>query len=319
MSNCIYTPAEIRAAAAPAVWSCSEISAELIEQWADYIDCTGRTFETYTANVRRFYIWLQAQGIKQPERLDVIRYRDQLEQDHKPATVHAYLIAVKLFFQWTESCGKYPDIAKRVKGTKVDTDYKKDPLTSSQAGRVLGSIHTDNIAGLRDYAIIALMLTTGLRTRSIILADIRDIKPLGEMTVLFYQGKGHKEKADYVKLSEPVLNAMMRYLVARGEPAPNEPLFASAAHRNAGERMTTRSVSRIVKEALRAAGLESERLTAHSLRHTAGTLAVKNGATLPEVQQLLGHKDINTTMIYLHIIKKEENTSTDRITSAIFG
>ena len=183
----------------------------------------------------------------------------------------------------------------------------------------MGSVDTDKIAGLRDYALISLMLTTALRTRSIILADIADIKPLGDMTVLYYQGKGHEEKADYVKLSEPVKKALYRYLAARGEPAPNEPLFASAAHRNAGERMTTRSISRIVKNALRAAGLESERLTAHSLRHTAATLAMVNGATLQEVQQLLGHKSVNVTMIYLHQLEKAKNTSTDRITAAIFG
>ena len=83
--------------------------------------------------------------------------------------------------------------------------------------------------------------------------------------------------------------------------------------------MTTRSISRIVKNALKAAGLESDRLTAHSLRHTAATLALKNGASLDEVQQLLGHKNINITMVYLHTLERVNNTSSDRITAAIFG
>lgn len=318
MNNSIYTPAELRAAAVPE-GTCSEIRAELFEKWAAFIDGSERTRQTYAANIKRFANWLQARGITHPERSDIIQYRDELKQNHKPATVHGYLIAIKLFFQWTENAGLYPDIAKRIKSAKVDPYHKKDPLTSLQAGHVLGSVDTDKIAGLRDYALISLMLTTALRTRSIILADIADIKPLGDMTVLYYQGKGHEEKADYVKLSEPVKKALYRYLAARGEPAPNEPLFASAAHRNAGERMTTRSISRIVKNALRAAGLESERLTAHSLRHTAATLAMVNGASLQEVQQLLGHKSVNVTMIYLHQLEKAKNTSTDRITAAIFG
>lgn len=318
MYNSTYSPAEIRAAAASTVWSCSEINPALIEKWIDYIDGAERTVQTYTGNIRRFANWLQAHNITQPNRADVIQYREELKQEHKPATVHGYIIAVKLFFQWTESAGLYPDIAKRVKSAKVDPMHKKDPLTSLQAGRVLGSLDTDNIAGLRDYALISLMLTTALRTQSIILANVGDIKPLGDITVLYYRGKGHDEKAEFVKLSPPVLDAIKRYLAARGEPAPNEPLFASAAHRNSGERMTTRSISRIVKNALKAAGLESERLTAHSLRHTAATLAIINGASLQEVQQLLGHKNINVTMIYLHQLEKAKNTSTDRITAAIF-
>ena len=297
----------------------SDVTAELFEQWTAYIDGSEKTKATYTANIKRFGEWLRANQIRHPERADVLRYRDELKTKYKPATVHGYLIAVKLFFQWAEQAGIYPDIAKRIKSAAVDPYYKKDPLTSKQAVKVLDSLNENTAAGLRDYAIIALMLTTALRTHSIILANIGDIRTLGEHTVLYYQGKGHGEKADFVKLSEPVLKAIQRYLEARAaEPAPELPLFASEAHRNSGERMTTRSISRIVKNALRAAGLNSDRLTAHSLRHTAATLAMTNGATLQEVQQLLGHKSINITMVYLHTLERQQNTSADRISAAIF-
>lgn len=318
MYNHIYTPAQTQAYS-PAS-SCGDITTELFERWSLYIDGAERTKQTYTANIRRFAEWLSMNGIRHPERADILRYRDELKANHKPTTVHGYLIAVKLFFQWTEQEGLYPDIAKHIKGASVDMYHKKDPLTSKQAAKVLDSINENTVSGLRDYALIALMLTTGLRTRSIVLADLADIRTLGEQTVLYYQGKGHEEKADFVKLSEPVLKAIQRYIAARGgEPAPQEPLFASAAHRNTGERMTTRSISRIVKNALRAAGLESDRLTAHSLRHTAATLAMLNGASLQEVQQLLGHKSINITMVYLHTLERANNSSTDKITAAIFG
>ena len=297
----------------------SRITSELFERWTAYIDGSERTRETYCKNIQRFAEWLSSEGISSPTRADVIRYRDELAQEHKPATVHGYLVAVKLFFQWLEYEGLYPNITDRVKNVKVDMLHKKDPLTSRQAGKVLDSLDLDRLSGLRDYAIIALMLTTGLRTRSICTADIYDLGTLEGLDVLYYQGKGHTEKADFVKLSEPVRAALDRYLTARGETCSTAPLFASTAHRNAGERMTTRSISRIVKNALRAAGLESDRLTAHSLRHTAATLALKNGASLDEVQQLLGHKNINITMVYLHTLERVNNTSSDRITAAIFG
>jgi len=163
------------------------------------------------------------------------------------------------------------------------------------------------------------MTTTGLRTISVILADVGDIRTAGDDIALFYQGKGHEEKADYVKLAEPVEEAIRAYLTARGETDPKAPLFSSEAHRNGGERMTTRSISRIAKEHLKEIGLNSDRLTAHSLRHTAATLNLLNGATVEETQQLLGHANINTTLIYSHALERAKNNSEKRIARAIFG
>ena len=67
------------------------------------------------------------------------------------------------------------------------------------------------------------------------------------------------------------------------------------------------------------AGLESDRLTAHSLRHTAATLNLLNGGTVEETQQLLDHKNINTTLIYSHALERAKNNSEQRIAKAIFG
>ena len=59
---------------------------------------------------------------------------------HKPTTVQGYLAAVKLFFQWTAQEGLYPKVADRVKGAKLDTEHKKDYLTTKQVARLLGAI-----------------------------------------------------------------------------------------------------------------------------------------------------------------------------------
>ena len=94
-------------------------------------------------------------------------------------------------------------------------------------------------------------------------------------------------------------------------------LFVSTSNNNKGQRLTTRSISGIVKKRLKAAGYTSNRLTAHSL-HTAGTLNLMNGGTLEETQQLLRHSNINTTMIYLHHLERENNQSEKRIADALF-
>ena len=175
----------------------------------------------------------------------------------------------------------------------------------------------DTLSGLRDYALLSLMLTTGHRTISIIRADVADIGTAGGSAVLYYQGKGRDEKAEYVKLAEPVEAALRAYLKAR-KARPGDPLFTRTANRNAGGRMTTRSVSWIAKEAMKAAGFDSDRRAAHSLRHTAATLNLLNGGSLEETQQLLGHHDISTTIIYSHALERAGNESENRIAGAIF-
>ena len=301
-------------AAAPAVFNVDYFS-----RWTAYIDATPKTIATYTRAIKQFFKYLIENDITEPDRDTVIAYRDHLKQDHKPTTVQSYLAAVKLFFQWTNQEGLYPNIAERVKGAKLDTDHKKDYLTTKQVARLLKAIDTSSLKGLRDYALILLMVTTGLRTISIIRANIEDIRIAGNDTALYYQGKGHEEKADYVKLAEPVEEAIRAYLAARGDRNPKAPLFSSIANRNNGERMTTRSISRTAKERLIAVGLDSDRLTAHSLRHTAATLNLLNGGSVEETQQLLGHKNINTTLIYSHALERAKNNSEKRIAKAIFG
>lgn len=293
---------------------------DLFSRWISFIDAAPKTAETYTRNLRGFISYLAENGITEPRREDVIAYRDGLKaQGKRPTTIQAYLAPVRLFFTWTATEGIYPNVAAHIKGAKIDKGHKKDYLTSRQSGNLLGSIDRTTLKGKRDYAMLGLMITTGLRTVSIIRADIGDIRPAGDCTALYYQGKGHEEKAAYVKLAEPVETAIRDYLNARGEKNPAAPLFASEAHRNAGERMTTRSISRAAKEHMVEIGLDDERHTAHSLRHTAATLNLLNGGSIEETQQLLDHASINTTMIYAHALERAKNNSEARIAAAVFG
>lgn len=295
------------------------LTAELFTRWTNYIDAKPKTVETYTRSIRQFFNYMQEHSITRPSREDVVAYRDHLKETHKPTTTQSYIMAVKLFFQWTEQEGLYPDIAKHVKGAKLDTEHKKDYLTTKQVARLLGTIDRSTLKGLRDYAIVALMVTSGLRTVEVARANIEDMRTVADFTALYIQGKGHEERTAYVKLAEPVEAAIRDYLAARGKAEATSPLFSSDAHRNAGERMTTRSISRIVKEALIVAGLDSDRLTAHSLRHTTATLNLLNGGTVEETQQLLRHTNINTTLIYSHALERAKNNSEARVAKAIFG
>lgn len=290
----------------------------LLTRWEAFMDVSPKSKETYRKAVKQFMLYLEENGIAKPDRETIIGWRDSVKADHKPTTAQTYLTAVKLFFRWLEQEGIYKNIADHVKGVRISTGHKKDYLTSNQSRKVLQTIATDSIKGLRDYAIVGLLLTTGVRTIEVVRADIADLRTLGDDTVLYIQGKGKEEKADYVKIAPQVETAIREYLKTRGEVSDADPLFTSTSNNNAGKRMTTRSISAIAKESMIEAGYNSDRLTAHSMRHTAGTLALLNGATPREVQQLLRHSNINTTMIYTHDLDRAKNNSEVKVANAIF-
>lgn len=290
----------------------------LLTRWEAFIDVSPKSKETYRKAVKQFMLYLEENRIAKPDRETIIGWRDSVKADHKPTTAQTYLTAVKLFFRWLEQEGIYKNIADHVKGVRISTGHKKDYLTSNQSRKVLQTIATDSIKGLRDYAIVGLLLTTGVRTIEVVRADIADLRTLGDDTVLYIQGKGKEEKADYVKIAPQVETAIREYLKTRGEVSDADPLFTSTSNNNAGKRMTTRSISTIAKESMIEAGYNSDRLTAHSMRHTAGTLALLNGATPREVQQLLRHSNINTTMIYTHDLERAKNNSEVKVANAIF-
>ena len=292
---------------------------ELYTKFLAYIDVKERTHETYSKVIRQFLSYLQANNITQPTRDTVIEWRESLKAEHEPTTIQTYITSLRAFFKFLAFEGYYPNIVDKVKGAKIRREFKKQSLTTEQSHNILNALKARmDEKGKRDYAIIALMLTTGLRTIEVIRANIEDMTNIGDSVQLFVQGKGRDDKSESVRLAPQVEEAIREYLKTRPNANETEPLFTGTSNNGLGERMTTRSVSRIVKETLRSVGLNSKKLTAHSLRHTAGTLALLNGHSVQEVQQVLRHTNINTTMIYAHNIERAKNTSELSVANAIF-
>ena len=290
----------------------------LAERFYNYIDVKAKSAETYKGAIKQFLLYLKGKNITQPSRETVVNWRETLRETHKATTIQLYITAVKLFFSYLAQEGIYPNIAEKLKGAKIRKEHKRDCLTSNQSKSVLNEIDTATAKGKRDYAMIALLLTTGLRTIEIIRADIADLRTVGDDTVLFVQGKGRDDKSEYVKIAPKVETAIRKYLMTRTDTAPDAPLFTSESNHNQDGRLTTRTIRRLVKDALLNVGLNSDRLTAHSLRHTAATIALLKGAELAEVQQMLRHQNINTTMIYSHALSRAQNNSELTIADAIF-
>ena len=297
----------------------ASISEATYLRFISFADVKEKSAETYTRNLRPMFRYFADNGITQPQREDIISYRESLKaRGLKPTSVQNYITASRLFFQWTEQERIYPNVAAHVKGAKLDREHKKDYLTTSQCKRVLGGIDRSTPTGLRDYAVVSLVITGALRTIEVSRADIGDLRTLGDMTVLYIQGKGRDEKTEYVKVPEPVEAAIRAYLKARGESDPSAPLFSSLSNNSKGGRMSTRSISGLCKAAMVNAGYNSSRLTAHSMRHTGVTLALMNGASLEEAQEYARHANIATTMIYNHALEKAKNGCSAAVSKAIF-
>lgn len=295
-----------------------EINNIYFEKFISYLDAKPKTVQTYTRALRQFFRYLQDHNIKSPQRADVISFREGLKERCKATTVQNYIIAVRLFFKWTEQEKIYPNIADKVKGAKITTEYKKDYLTPRQIKRILENLKLEKVIDKRDYAIFVLMVTGGLRTIEVSRANIEDLTTMGDNTILYLQGKGREEKSEYIKVPDMTEKIIRNYLSSRGATTGKEPLFISTSNENKGKRISTRTISKIIKNILVNAGYNSDRLTAHSLRHTAVTLSLLGGNSLQDAQTFARHKNISTTQIYAHNIDKLKNKCSDTVAKAIF-
>ncbi len=291
---------------------------ELLDRFIRYIEVSPLSARSYIYGIKAFFKYLSENGIKQPTRENVIEYKKHLLTTKANSTVALYLSSLRRFFSWCLNENLYADITMGIKSPRVDAGHKRDALSGVQLKKIINGMSRDSLKGLRDYAIFCLTAATGLRTVEVIRADICDIRNMGGEDVLFVCGKGRSSKTDFVKITGHVMNAIQTYLNARGAVSEDEPLFVSCSHRNAGRRMTTRSISRICKTAMIHAGFNSSRLTAHSLRHSAVTLALLAGMTLQEVSQFARHSNIAVTLIYSHDVSRLQSRCERAISDAIF-
>ena len=291
----------------------------LVEKFIAYSQVSKSSVKSYRKGLRRLIEYFAEKSISSPTRADVLEYREYLSSKYSPATANLYLTSAKLFFNFLQVEGVVAtNPADHVKGLKIVAGHKKDALSTEQVKKILINFDTSTLKGKRDKAMFALMITAGLRTIEVSRANVCDIIERDGKFFLLVQGKGRNEKDSTVRIADGVVSLINAYLDNRADLKDNAPLFASCSNRNFGCRLTTTSISRIVKNSMKAAGFNSKRLTAHSLRHTAATTALKAGATLREVQQVLRHSSINVTTIYLHELDRLNNQA-ECLTASAFG
>lgn len=259
----------------------------------------------YARTLKLFFEWVEeeAKVIAKLTRADIVEYKETLfAKGLSSLSVASYLTSIRKFYEWAESERLSPNIVKGVKTPRRVQAFKKQHLTDEKSGELLN--HFESLS-LRDYAIVNLILRTGLRTIEVVRADVGDITFKGGKRILRVWGKGHDTKDDFVVLTDKAYEPISRYLETRHGLKSNDPLFSSDSHRNSGERLTTRTISGLCKGGLKAIGLDGREFTAHSLRHTTAVTILKQGGDITQAQNVLRHTSPTTTQIYVESIKEE--------------
>ena len=240
---------------------------ELVDSFINSQDVKQSSKLLYRRTLKQFFNWVtkKSYSLSEIARPQLLEYKeDLLASGMSSLTVGSYITSVRRFYEWTEANKFYPNIAKGIKSPKRKQQFKKQPLLPSQATALLNFYQGK---APRDYAIINLLLRTGLRTVEVIRASVEDITFKGSQRVLLIQGKGRDEKDNFVVLTDKTYQPIAEYLATRTSTTGSEALFTSTSNNSKGDRLTTRSISYIAKEGLKAIGLDERSFTAHSLSH----------------------------------------------------
>ncbi len=252
-------------------------------RWLASMQGTKLTKQSYRRIARSFFRWLHARGIAAPDRETVLAWLEWLKQGHAASTMSHYMSAVHSFFAWTNKAGLYPDIAGDIAFPGFAMANRKDILSPKQIQTLLESIDRSTAAGLRDYAILAVMLTTGLDCLSLACAMEKGLEPDAEGATLRCVDKHGNPVA--ARLAPPVFQAVQAWLDAKrhavGDSGEDMPLFTSLPNRALGARLYTSVLRCIVKARLEKAGISSDRLTVHALRHAAAAFYQQAGGGQP--------------------------------------
>ena len=311
---------------------------DIIEMYLNQLDVKPITKSIYNRALNRFSYYLNKRGLRITDvnRAVILDYKTYLLNEHSKyeekvlkgkfkqtkevglssRSIGLYLSAIKGLFRYLKANGCPVNPTEDIKAPKVNKKkHVRRPLSINQTKQI---VRIDD--NKRDKAIRLLLVATGLRTIELIRANVGDLSYISDKRVLYVKGKGRDEADDFVIIPKSVNDAITYYLNSRDGVVDSEPLFLSRKSKNSEGRLSTKSISRIIKSSLKEIGLIDKSFTAHSLRHTAGCNILRANGTIEQVQQTLRHSDISTSQIYVGTMDEERrlaNSGEDLIESLL--
>jgi integrase len=270
-----------------------------------------KTVQAYRGGVNSFIKWLELVGVTAPVPDDLYDYLDYLQKEGRSVfTQGLYMVTLKKFFKYLsqpyqgKNLQAYPDIYTAAK-PKVprpgrDDMYREMP-TEDEIKRLRVTCSGQDQASQRDGLMIDLGLYGGLRVNEIANVKVEDLKRNGEVYELRILRKGKYSKMG----SHPVfINADLgaRIEVYAEKWKRKEYIFGDTVHNGSSRpRLNAATVSSIIADRMKAAGIKRPTMTAHSLRHYAGTTFYNTTKDIYTTKEFMGHSDIQTTMKYMHM------------------
>lgn len=290
----------------------------LVTQFLEHLEIERNvsrlTIRNYSLYLRRFCNWLKDQEIDNVSNIDkevirkyrlyLARYTDDKGQTLSKRTQSYYIIGLRSWLKWLVKNDVQVIQPEKIDLPKADAHQMKFlPIESVE--RLLAQPNISSQAGLRDKAILEVLFSTGLRVSELVGLSRDQINLQSQEFGVI--GKGRRQRV--VFLSDRAKQWLERWLNSRNDNW--DPVFIRFSGKQPdiisdGEemRLTTRSVQRLVDRYCRKARLPI-RVSPHGIRHSFATDLLSNGASLRDVQEMLGHKDIGTTQIYTHVTRPQ--------------
>lgn len=240
---------------------------------------------SYLGFVRSFLGYIGTKETSYVTLRDIHKYNAQviLASGYSISYQRQFISALKLFYGYIAHCSfDVEDLERPLRDKKLPEVLSKEEVKAIIR-------HTSN---LKHRSILSTIYSTGIRISEALNLRISDVDS-GRMQIRVWRGKGRKDR--YVKLSRANLYLLRKYFKAY---RPVRYLFEGSA----GKQYSSSSVRRILKKACRKAGI-TKNVSPHTLRHSFATHCLELGVDLRYVQDMLGHKSTETTMIYTHITK----------------
>ena len=277
---------------------------KLINQFIEYLEYekgySKKTIISYEKDLELFNKYLKENKIENITNIDYNTIRKYLshlhEKKYESSSISRKISTLRSFF-------KYNLKEKNIKNNPMTliSNPKKEKklpkyLNYEEMEKLLNSIDTSELEGIRDRLIIELLYSTGIRVSELVNIKIKDIKiKENQINIL---GKGNKERI--VLFGEKAKEMIKIYLNAYKEYFKGNILNDYLLINKKGKQLTTNKIELIVKDVLKKSSLKLN-ISPHTLRHTFATHMLDSGADLKSVQELLGHENLKTTAIYTHI------------------
>lgn len=294
------------------------------------LDSDSKTVKAYGTALKRYTLFCTGSGLVPGSRQSVLNWKKSMAETEglKPNSVNLYLSGVKKFSHWLKFEG-YQDFADGIKALKIPAGFKRDWLDLEGLRRCERIARNDweqepaNPAKARNYGMFILACVCGLRVMEIRGLDVCDL----DSGFIWVRSKKQQGK-QRVNVPEHVLQVLRAYARIRGleghEPGP---LFIAHGSKRwyTNRRLSEQAISTTLKKIMKRAGYDSPKLTAHSFRHSAITLAYKaqkqsGRIDTIAIQRFARHANFETTLAnYIHAVDDSENICADNVAAAVLS